>query len=414
MNTLSMNLLSIVLTGRNDNYCGDFLRRMQCCIDSIIHGSERSALPTELLIVEWNPPTENPPLSDALILPANEENTFCSVRIISVPHEIHSLFNTKIPLIEYTAKNVGMRRARGNYILVTNPDNFFTSSFFTDLRDQTLSPTAFYRADRLDISAQELTFYVTGDKDAQISSSTVLHHSSCAALKDVLDKHEKSEENKKSLHLSFTSLADLYTDSSGDFLLAHRAAWRNVGGYKETTDFFTHIDSICCLQFVALGLEQRWLPKPIYHFDHARNIERLKADKAWGEYTRLRDRLSAGEDILPVNAPDWGLGSESLPEKWLLLPDRHPARSERQADEESRASTYEAWLMDMLRSGRFGPRLTKLCGELDAIKSELAQACQLAEDYRLQRDALLFSRWRKIGRKLGIVPTMPFEKEGSA
>ena len=70
-----------------------------------------------------NPPADKPPLVEALQWPADLGP--CVVRVITVPHEIHARMahSDALPLFQMIAKNVGIRRARGKFVLATNiPD----------------------------------------------------------------------------------------------------------------------------------------------------------------------------------------------------------------------------------------------------------------------------------------------------
>ena len=76
-------VLSVVVAARNDNHGGDLLRRMQLfvgCLDTLC---ERHGLAAELVLVEWNPPADRPPLSAALDWARGPRA--CGVRIITVP-----------------------------------------------------------------------------------------------------------------------------------------------------------------------------------------------------------------------------------------------------------------------------------------------------------------------------------------
>ncbi len=59
-------------------------------------------------------PPDKPRLAEALSW--NIQDSPCTVRIIEVPPDIHRQFNhaAALPLFQMIAKNVGIRRARGN------------------------------------------------------------------------------------------------------------------------------------------------------------------------------------------------------------------------------------------------------------------------------------------------------------
>src|SRR5260370_2640084 len=79
--------LSMVLPSRNDNHGGDLLKRMQIFVTALIEQCRRHDIPSELIIVEWNPPEDRPRLAQALRLP--NEPAPCAVRIVEVPPELH-------------------------------------------------------------------------------------------------------------------------------------------------------------------------------------------------------------------------------------------------------------------------------------------------------------------------------------
>jgi len=144
--------LSLVVTARNDDHGGDLLRRMQAFTDGWLEQSNRFRLESELIIVEWNPVEDRPPLADALRWPAGNE--YCTVRILTVPREAHAryLHADALGLYQMIAKNVGIRRAKGRFVLATNIDILFSSELMERLARRDLDPRRMYRIDRSDVS----------------------------------------------------------------------------------------------------------------------------------------------------------------------------------------------------------------------------------------------------------------------
>jgi hypothetical protein len=323
-----MNLLSIVLAARNDNYGGDFLVRLRRSVDSIIYGAETWGIPVEIVIVEWNPPQNRPMLREALSFSSTFKKLI--LRVITVPAEYHNRFGVKIPLIEYVAKNVGIRRAKGDFILVTNPDIFFPAVFFEALAKEVLETDAFYRIDRIDVSLPGADFDSLShvEKEQIISNAGIQAHvrsGSFSLSSETPTPATVQESGGVSIELPLFKFADIYTNASGDFLLASRAAWFAIGGFKETNKYFTTIDSICCLQMVSLGLRQRVFSPPcrIWHFDHSRDILRLNVDPAYQDYAAYLEQLSNGISIIPINKEGWGFADVMLPEQSLLIPQNY-------------------------------------------------------------------------------------------
>jgi hypothetical protein len=143
--------ISFVVTARNDNHGGDLLDRMQIFVTALLHQLKKHNIQSELILVEWNPPRDRSPLAQALSWP--QDTGPCAVRIIQVPPEVHSRFkhSEKLPLFQMIAKNVGMRRARGRFILATNIDLLFSDELMSYLAKRKLDADAIYRIDRWDV-----------------------------------------------------------------------------------------------------------------------------------------------------------------------------------------------------------------------------------------------------------------------
>jgi hypothetical protein len=146
--------LSVVVTARNDNHGGDLLGRMQAFVNGWIAQSKRHRLTCELIFVEWNPPADRPPLLDALHWP--EDLGPCQVRILQVPPDLHRRYvhAEALPLYQMMAKNAGIRRARGRFVLATNIDIIFSDELVGFLAERKLEPGRMYRIDRHDVMPQ--------------------------------------------------------------------------------------------------------------------------------------------------------------------------------------------------------------------------------------------------------------------
>ena len=59
---MSQPYLSLVVTARNDDHGGNLLGRMQTFLNNWLNQARRFGIPSELIIVEWNPPADRPPL----------------------------------------------------------------------------------------------------------------------------------------------------------------------------------------------------------------------------------------------------------------------------------------------------------------------------------------------------------------
>ncbi len=143
--------LSVVVTSRNDDHGRDMLKRFRIFGDGLLEQAQRFGLSGELIVVEWNP-APGPRLHQVLHFRTKVEHF--PVRFIEVPPELHETLNNhdKLPLFQMIAKNVGIRRARGEFVLATNPDLLFTDELVEFLAKADLDPKAMYRLDRIDIA----------------------------------------------------------------------------------------------------------------------------------------------------------------------------------------------------------------------------------------------------------------------
>lgn len=143
--------ISIVASSRNDDHGGRLLERMQTFVNGVIEQSMRHQVFIELILVEWNPPQDRPRLSHALKIP--KDKPYCAIRIITVCPKLHQTFKgaNNMPLYQMIAKNVGIRRAKGEYILATNIDILFSDQLFALFKKKKLRSKTIYRVDRLDI-----------------------------------------------------------------------------------------------------------------------------------------------------------------------------------------------------------------------------------------------------------------------
>lgn len=312
------SLISFIVVGRNDNYGGHFLERLQVFIDTLRLQCAKHELSSEIIIVEWNPPRENLGLSEVVKISESIPNVL--TKIIRVPPEIHNRFNNaeKMKLFEYAGKNVGIRRATGKYILATNPDIIFSDELVHFLATDGLSDQNYYRSVRYDIKSQALL-------DSSLDEKLAYCKNNIIKINDYTHTHRGGLSRfglmawyyHLRLKLSYWPYPKPFTNASGDFLMMHRDKWFELHGYPEISgvdsDGMPHTDSMMVHMALFYGLRQVNLRKNqrIYHQEHGSS---LSSRPFAPEVKETRQKFKRDHKPLIYNDDSWGLPDVDLSE----------------------------------------------------------------------------------------------------
>lgn len=280
--------ISVVVTTRNDNYGENMQRRLDMFVRGLdLHQQKHPGL-FELVIVEWNPPQDQEPLST--IIPSC---TDLPIRIITVPNEYHLRIGINRPMAEFPAKNVGLRRAKGQFVLISNPDILFSHELVDQLSRRNLADGLVYRCDRYDfdgdgIESVEPRDYMRFALQRIFRLHGMQGQNSLTANIEVSTQIPISSYNEKTIH----------TNGAGDFMLISKATAESVGGFYQGLACAGHHDSVSMLRFVSRGVKQGIFKFPCItlHQDHDRNM----VPGAWDPAVVLETAQQADND------PDWG------------------------------------------------------------------------------------------------------------
>lgn len=154
-NTDEHPVLSIVVASRNDGYGGNSNERLARALQQFSHFNW--SIPVEYVLVEWNylKPylVETEELSG--VMNSNNTSDKFGIRFVRVPFMesmVPNLDGFACNMFEYWAKNVGMRRARGDWILITNIDDIFPLPLLnfldTSLLENKFDANGFYTCTR--------------------------------------------------------------------------------------------------------------------------------------------------------------------------------------------------------------------------------------------------------------------------
>jgi hypothetical protein len=182
--------IAAVVVGRNDDYMSDFAARLYATLEWNIR-----YLVNEVVFVEWNPPGDRDLLAYGLA------KRFNCLRAYVVPAEVHQRIceNENIKLLEYHAKNVGIRRAQSPWVMSTNADAAVGLDTVNTLLGGNLDPEVIWTAERFDIPWRE-------DEQRRIG---------------LFDS------------LRFRRLIPYEALGTGEFCLAAKELWHRVRGFDE-------------------------------------------------------------------------------------------------------------------------------------------------------------------------------------
>jgi len=250
--------VSAVLCGRNDNYTPDFKERIDTCLSwAFANGL------AEAVWVEWNPPVGAPLFAEQLTA------RFPRLRSYVVPMRFHEEIceNPAFGLMEYHAKNVGIRRASTDWVCCTNADIIWGPDVFHWF--SLLRKNVVYQAQRVD-------FRWTGE-------AVTIH-----LLKD------------PSRHLKRYRTDYIPIEGPGDFTLAHRTHWLMATGYDEALRKQKRwCDDRGIHQLLAVGGKLARIGT-VFHMDHSNST-------AHGATAKDGITFEAEEGVPYQNPEDWGL-----------------------------------------------------------------------------------------------------------
>jgi hypothetical protein len=339
----------VVVATRDDNHGGDPQARLKAALGVYKNQVENLKFPIEYIIVDWNSPR-----GSAGIYPQVKKwglkSDYLKIRVIKVSEAIHKKLNrANIPFYQMIAKNAGIRRAKGGFILASNIDIFLDDALIFQLSKRILCEKRMYRSDRYDLDHKVLKRLGASrrpaDLEAAITRKHFRRHSIRKNLFMCLDQSplrvpavtsylrpgQKLKERlrfwKKTFGIQGSPGFELHTNGCGDFTLLSQRAWHALRGYPEFKVFSFHIDSIFCHQAHESGFCEYVFSQPLvhYHIDHSDGwtpetndvlFQRLKKnnipfveeqfDMLVGACRRARKPL--------FNSLEWGLNEHLLPD----------------------------------------------------------------------------------------------------
>lgn len=273
--------LSIVVTGRNDGYGGDFNGRFLRTLAFNHDRLTERGVSHEIVLVEWAPPADRPQLG-ALLRESLPRLGSSLITYLVDPryHEACSL-NPKMAYLEHLAKNVGIRRAQGRAVLSTNTDIYLGPGVVEAIASGAIEPRTIYRATRTDVKLGADESHVHWD----------------------LLEDPRNQTTYKTIQ------PPLYAGGSGDFILSERESLHGLRGFNEVYRLArVGVDVNFLVKAYSSGYRIADIGSPVYHTNHVGSFRTTKnvasaetAEVAWGT------RGWPSRSVIYDNPDSWGL-----------------------------------------------------------------------------------------------------------
>lgn len=326
--------ISFVVAARNDNHGGDFLVRFGFFLKVLHKFSYDYQLPIEIVVVEWNPPQDRPRLIEDVDW--SKRHNYCSVRFIEVPSEIHHRYkySHELGLYQMIAKNVGIRRSQGEFIVATNADIIFSAELFEFFSKKELCSGKMYRIDRMDVNNNI-------DKDWSVQSLLDYCRNNISRVNTKYDIYDLANDVQVEIYPGEWASdspyylnkqgAILHNNACGDFQLMRKDDWFKVLGYPESDMFSFHLDSLLAHIVYHHGIQEEILNnKVIYHIEHGagwtnKDSESLRFKMNLKKVPMLSDpqifamgaKMYKEQKPMIFNDGSWGLVNEKLRENCI-------------------------------------------------------------------------------------------------
>ena len=262
--------LSIVMAGRDPNYAGNLRERMLAAVTRNQAEAAARNLNIEWIFSEWNPPSDDYLSYDLAKLGFN-----CYITNPEIHDElVHPELKDNYFFMEVFAKNVGIRRATGDWILVTNLDDVFDAGVWDYLAREVLDSNTLYRAERADISWELFSKPFT-----------------------VMEKNIILVHNTKG--------GTRVTNAAGDFMLF--SASKSFGLDEQMIDTNVYSDNRFCLNWLKLGGDYKFIGR-VYKADHPLIYANTKKEDVTHKgFKKTKSVKPCKEVATYINKDNWGL-----------------------------------------------------------------------------------------------------------
>jgi len=262
---------------------------LRATVSSVVKGSEKTGLDAEIVIVNWNDIHEETAFKNLLGLSGSEKTP---VKLVTVTPEMHSSFpNSKlIPFFSAKARNTGIRRADGDFILSSNPGIIFPLSVLSILAEKKLEKNKLYRAERKDVLWDKFPL------DGTLESQEKFLNDDSNTVRVVKAEGTFNCINKRFKKINVTpGMEALFGNSCSDFQLMAKEHFEYLCGFAELNLADRFLDTLFEYTAHYSGFTEETLTQEIFRLD--------KFDYTVPEY-RTKDKIYLESNDIPFMKPD--------------------------------------------------------------------------------------------------------------
>lgn len=245
--------LSAIIVSRNDNYGGNLLERATYSISSAINTYD------EVIYVDWNSPTHS------LLYDIQPNINFKgNLKHIIITPEIASILTNNDSdaqkCCEVLARNIGLRRATGEWLISTNIDIIHPKRNDLDFHiNQDMDNYTFYTISRREVEKEEHKNYFYSNLENKLSWKLFRDK--------LLFKSEPRFFKEKTVENDDYSIINC----CGDFQIASKSIWYEIRGFEEDLIYSLYADTNVQKKAVMHGFNLKALYEPaLFHINHGK------------------------------------------------------------------------------------------------------------------------------------------------
>jgi len=252
--------ISVIVIGKNDDYGGNLSHRFTHCLNILTQSFD------EIIYVDWK--SNGRSLIEEVIDNVKKKDNIKSYIVSEQDIQKNNPEYINYSIVEVLARNIGIRRATNDWILVTNVDVLIENFDLSQFNEHTL-----YTSARIDVPQE---FHLN---------------------------YNDSNELLNSVTGDIWSLVV----GCGDFQFAHKNVWHGIKGFEESCGGRCYADSNL-MKKGALYFKIEKAKVPLYHLNHGNNKNSLP-----NEVLPMNDRFVCVNNFTEtLNSENWGWSDYNL------------------------------------------------------------------------------------------------------